>query len=74
VVTINALTLNQIKEKFLAYPSQSRSSQDGRVRFNCSLTDCVAKGDEVSKETEINYTIMRRRPVLRIFEKERVGK
>jgi len=43
-----ALTLNQIKEKFLAGAESATK---------CAIENCAIKKDEESKETEIDYTI-----------------
>ena len=59
-----ALTLKQIKEKFLE--KQDKDSQDlkieKRIQIDCFLENCLARRDEKAKEGEINYTIASEKP------------
>lgn len=55
-----ALTLKEIKKKFIVEPSLQRPRKDGAIA--CRLENCLIKQDEASKEMEINYVISSAQP------------
>jgi hypothetical protein len=71
-----ALTLNQIKEKFLSFGVTSTPRSDKNVTFlenlvnevkneeiiNCKLENCLIRRDSLSQEVEINYVISSPKP------------
>jgi len=63
ITTAKALTLKEIKNKFLNNNNLSDDRlQDGQTEFRCALAECVVKRDDISKETEINYTVSTDKP------------
>ncbi len=51
IAPAKALTLNEIKSKFLGI------GNSGNISIGCLLKDCIYKRDDVSKESEIDYTV-----------------
>ncbi|MFN4213045.1 MAG: glycosyl hydrolase family 18 protein [Microgenomates group bacterium] len=60
ITQAKALTLKQIKEKFIMEASSNRAKKDDNI--GCRLENCIIKRDEVSKEVEINYVISSKTP------------